>query len=244
MQPPCLKAIKSLYIVGLLGVMALAGCTSSGWGIIPTPTYEPSLVDSSILTGLPCVAPCWYGLEVNHSTKGDILATAQTLSFIDPQGTTEEPYGYFDPSTHANVAATLIRLKCRQPEEGTCTSLLVVNDVLKRIDLSPPPSLSFGQVVSSLGPPDYFVLSAVQDNAVLCDVALFWKQRGIRVAFFQGAFLNGSPHYEQVRCRAVQGSENVSPNLPVNGIAYESPDNFASISESEGYLHWSGFASP
>jgi hypothetical protein len=246
MQRPCSKAIRFQYIAGVVVLMALTGCASWGWGATPPPTLDPSLIDSSILTGIPCAAPCWYGLEVDRSTKADILATARTLSFVDSKEFPEELSSYFDPSKQAEVGASLIRLNCRQPEGGTCASLLVVNDVLKEIYLLPLPSLSFGQVVPHLGPPEYVRVFPVEGNPALCDIALIWKQRGIWVAFSNGAFLNGSPQKEQVRCQAVHSSKDLSPNLPVDQIIYGSPDDyiFATASESGGDLPWSGFAQP
>jgi len=93
MQWPCSKEIKYQAILGLLLVAVSTGCVAWGWRVAPTPTptLEPTLIDWSILTGLPCAAPCWYGLEVGRSTKSDILATARPLSFIDPRESLKSP---------------------------------------------------------------------------------------------------------------------------------------------------------
>jgi hypothetical protein len=242
MQGPCLKDIRFQTILLLL-VVVLCGCGTGGWGVAPTPTLEPSLIDSSILTGVPCAAPCWYGLEIGRSTKADILATARGLSFIDPQAITEEPYGYVDPSTKAKVPATFIHLDCRQPEGAPCAGLLVVNGVLKEIYLFPPPALTLGQAVAQLGPPDYVRRISRPSSVWLCDVALIWKQRGIWMAF-----RNGSPQISPFRCEDVHSSKDVSPNLPVEQIIYESPNDYANAiataSESGGDLPWTGFAQP
>jgi hypothetical protein len=231
---------KCLYLLGLLAVVALISCRAEGreFTLTPTPTLEPSLIDSSILTGLPCAAPCWYGLEIGRSTKSDILATARTLSFIDSKEFPEDPFYYWDPSKRADVVATLIRLRCRSPERGPCASLVVLNNVLKEIYLSPPPAFTLGQAVVYLGPPDYFEPLA-RIESTLCDVALIWKQRGIWIAF-----RSGSP--QKVQCRDVHGSKDVSPNLLVAQIIYGSPDDyiFARASEPGGGLPWSGFAQP
>ncbi|MGB8644196.1 MAG: hypothetical protein WCF84_03100, partial [Anaerolineae bacterium] len=138
MRRECANAIKPQIMLGLLAVVILTGCTAWGWGATPTPTLEPSLIDSSILTGIPCVAPCWYGLEIGRSTKSDILAVAQTLSFVDPKSFPEEPVYYWDLAKQANTVGTQISLRCRQPEDSSCVSLVVVNNVLKQIYVSPP----------------------------------------------------------------------------------------------------------
>jgi hypothetical protein len=241
MQRPSSNEVKCLYVLGLLTVMAVVGCQAGGWRVTPspTPTLEPSLIDSSILTGLPCAAPCWYGLEIGRSTKSDILATAQTLSFIDPKGIAEEPYRDFDPST-----ATLIRLNCRQADGGTCAALVVVNDVLKEIALWPPPALTLGEVVAHLGPPDFVSLTPVQGTVTLCDVALIWKQRGILVAFWNDPYRQ-PPQKEQFRCQEMR-DKGVRPNLSVKKINYKSPDDYMLVRAAEpgGGLPWPGFAQP
>ncbi len=239
MQWTCSHKLTYQLIIGLLLVTVLTSCAAWGWGTTPTPTLEPSFIDSSILTSIPCAAPCWYGLEIGRSTKADILATAQTLSFVDPKGFPEDPSSYFDRTKGTNVPATLIRLNCRQPEGWTCASLLMVNDVLKQIYLSPPPSLNFSEVVTHLGPPEYVKIYPVPGSGVLCNVALIWKQRGIWVAF-----LTGTPQKTQVRCQDVRGGKSPSPNLPIDQIIYESPDDFANVPESGADFPWSGFAQP
>jgi len=245
MQRPSLKGIKYQTILGLLIAVLLTGCAAWGWGVAPTstPTLEPSLIDSSILTGLPCAAPCWYGLEIGRSTKSDILATARSLSFIDQKEFPEDPSSYFDPSKRVTVTASVIRLNCRQPEGAPCASLLVVNDVLKRIDLSPSVPLTLGEAVAHLGPPEYVAPSAVAGSAGLCNVVLVWKQRNIEVFFRSDIYGGPPPRRDQVRCRDVHSSKDVSPNLPVSEITYWSPDDLAIVSES-GDLPWSGFAQP
>jgi hypothetical protein len=230
-----LSGLKPLYY-------SWSRCSAAvGLGVAPTPTLEPSLIDSSILTGVPCAAPCWYGLEIGRSTKADILATARTLSFIDSQGITENPSGYCDPATRADIAATMIHLDCRQPKGSPCASLLVVNDVLKEIYLFPPPSLSLGQAVTHLGPPDYVRRMSRLNSTSLCDIALIWKQRGIWISF-----LNESYQTSEFRCEDVHSSKDVSSHLPVEQIIYGSPDNCATstASESGGDLPWIGFAEP
>ncbi len=68
----------------------------------PTPTLEPSQMDKSLLTDTPCPAPCWYGLELEKSSKADVLTTLQTLSFINSNSIDESAEGYLDPITNKN----------------------------------------------------------------------------------------------------------------------------------------------
>ncbi len=219
-------------VLGSLVVLILTGCGTWSGAAISIPTLDPSLVDSSVLTGVPCAAPCWYGLEVDRSTKADVLAVAPTLSFVDPRAFPEEASSYFDPMVKDAIPATTVRLSCRRSGAGTCASLVIAAGVLKGIYLSPPPSLTLGEAVDHLGAPEYVGVVYYGESGVQCHVSLLWKQRGIVV------------QSGQVRCQDVRGGLGVRSDLPVVQIAYRSLADFASIPEAGGDFPWSGFAKP
>ena len=77
------KVARRPYSIAFWFAAVLLG--ACGWQVA-TPTNEPprELTDRSLLTGLPCEAPCWQGLILGLTTKAESLAVAQTLSFIDP----------------------------------------------------------------------------------------------------------------------------------------------------------------
>ena len=225
------------YMLGTAIVAALVGCVSPA---PPTVTLEPSLMDQSILTDTPCAAPCWYGLELGKSTKADALATAHTLSFIDPKEFPEKPeyYMYWDGSKNVQTPGTFVHLRCRQPDQ-TCASLLFVNDLLKEILIAPNYDLTFGEVVAHLGAPDYIQFSPISVSSPLCSVGLTWKQRGIKVG-------SGEANNNQVRCNTVHKDPRVDRNLPVQQIMYALPENIAlaAVPDSAGGEPWAGFLEP
>ncbi len=228
------------YMLGTAMVAALVGCVSPA---PPTATLEPSLMDQSILTDVPCAAPCWYGLELGKSTKADALATAHSLSFIDPKEFPEKPayYMYWDGSKYVQTPGTFVHLRCRQPDQ-TCASLLFVNDLLKEVLMSPNYDLTFGEVVAHLGAPDYIGFAPIQvESGALCSVSLIWKQRGITASFSSGGAKNN-----QVRCNTVHKDPRVDRNLPVQQIMYILPENIAlaAIPSSAGGEPWAGFLEP
>ncbi len=236
------NAIRFCCLLGLIGVAAVAACTP--WvGGTPTATLDTSLIDMSIVTGIPCAPPCWYGLELGRSTKAEVLAEAKTLSFIDPSEFPEQPCSYWDPSIKAPVPATLLSLKCREPKGQTCAGLTVSGGVLVNIGLFSHPPITLGEAVAHLGAPEFVKISAIPPDLTLCDVGLIWKQRGIWVAFHNSD--NNNPFQRQgVRCTDVRGGKGVSPNLPVKQILYQLPDQFADVPHAGGDFPWTGFAQP
>jgi hypothetical protein len=226
--------------LGPLLVIFLVGCGLK-LDALATPTIEPSLVDRSILTGVPCQAPCWHGLVPGQSTKAEVLATGQGLSFLDPKALSEEPYGYYDQAKQGMVPGTMLRLGCKRPGGGTCASLLLVDGTLKEIYLSPPPSLTFEEAVAHLGAPDFVRRYPVDANPSVCNLAMIWKRRAIWLAF-----LNGQPKKDRVRCADVGGGRGVDPGLPVELVIYSTPDDsaIASAPQPGGDFAWPGFAKP
>jgi hypothetical protein len=231
-------------VFGVLVLGVLAACTSGGRQVTPAPTatLEPSLEDRSLLTDTPCPAPCWYGLQLGRSTKAEVLATARHLSFVDRIEFPEGPYYYWDQSQGGNVPGTLVSLQCRQPAGQTCAALLFVDDILKQIYLSVNYPLDFAQVVDHFGAPEYVqVFPRSPDGPMQCNIALIWKQRGIRIVF-----LNGVPAQDQVQCAAVRGGKGIRSDLPVEQILYALPSDTALINvpQAGGDFPWSGFAEP
>lgn len=225
----------------IVALMALTACLPRGGGPSSTPTLDGSLFDLSILTGEPCAAPCWYGLEPGRSTEEQVLATAQTLPFLDSKGIEELPYHYRDPSRQIDKTGTYLRLKCRRPGEETCTGLLLFDGILTQIDLSPPPSLTFGEAVAHLGPPDSIRSYPVPASPSACNLGMIWKERAIWVAF-----LNAPPKKDQVKCVDVERGRSVDPDLPVGQVVYSTPDDalFTAPPGASGTERWPGFAQP
>jgi hypothetical protein len=223
--------VVRVYILILL-IGGLAGCQVA----LPTPkpTLEAALMDQSLLTGKPCSAPCWYGLELGKSTKAEVLATLPDLSFADPTTIEEDAYGYWDLEIHQNLPATLISINCRQPQRQ-CADLTVSNDILVSIGLFPNYELKLGEVVDYLGVPDY-VGSVMEQDQTTCKIALWWINRQIRL---ERSVQNG-----QALCEAVKAGNRLDPNLTIQRIYYDLPAAFAKIPLTSRDRAWPGFAEP
>ncbi len=67
---------KSIQIFILIASI-LVGCNRS--------SLSPTLMDKSAFTGIPCAAPCWYGLEIAKSNESEVVSTLKSLGFIDQE---------------------------------------------------------------------------------------------------------------------------------------------------------------
>jgi len=233
----------------LLVALVLLGCGHRVPGTtpqpLPTPTLEDRFMDKSILTGEPCEAPCWYGLEVGQSTRTEVLDVVSSLSFIDPEETIERPSSYWDASKQELLSSTHLLFECKQPKYSACAGVefvndeLVefVNDELKSIHLRPNYYLSFQEVVEHLGTPDYVQFLPFGEMIIDCDITLEWTRRHIEVY---------SRSAGKERCAEVREGEGVNPNLPVHEIFYTSIDAASLIRtpDPNGDFPWTGFTEP
>lgn len=63
-----------LWFVAVSAALVAASCVRAS---------EETLMDRSFITGKPCAAPCWYGLELDVSNKDDVIAALDRLPFVD-----------------------------------------------------------------------------------------------------------------------------------------------------------------
>jgi len=137
-------------------------------------------MDNSLFTGVPCGAPCWFGLEPGRSTEEDIIAVLGELSFLNPDTIDETLVGYWDPVQKKNVRAKLISASCMQPENRQCVGLTVVNNHLKIIGLFPNYTITFEDLVNHLGTPDNVKVNLVPPlHPPGCSVGLIWREQQI-----------------------------------------------------------------
>jgi hypothetical protein len=229
------------YVIRLaLIAMAGVGCNVSSRGTQASATLQPEFTDRSILSDVPCPAPCWYGLHLDETGKTEALNQVQGLSFVDPTILTETAihYALLEDSIQRSVVGSSIRIMCKSPKGWTCATLVFVDDVLVQVVLLPNYQLTFGQLVAHLGDPDYLQIVPDSSHGPLCDLALIWRQKGVRAAF-----ISGSDDSTESRCTEVREVLQVEDWLPAHQIMYMLPDNIAlaSIPESGRDFVWSGF---
>lgn len=203
----------------------------------PTGTVDPQLTDRSLLTDLPCAAPCWYGLQLGRSTRMDVLATLQTLPFIETSSIQESETTYMDPLEQVNVGASLISASCIQPEGYQCVGLVLVNDTLVTIGSLPHFSMTYREVVDHVGEPDFVRIGFGQRSGE-CDINLIWMGRQIVVSH--------SEYASNELCHEITVGGKMDPSLQVHGIDYLLANDpyLTSIPEPGMDFPWPGFEAP
>jgi hypothetical protein len=177
--------VKYIMLVVFIPLL-IASCSLTNEGSEPTArvVINPSMKDTSWLTGVPCKLPCWYGITVGISTKEEVLSSIQSLSFIDFSSSVENESQYWDPRTGIVEPSQLMSIPCMQPIDHICTQMFFVDNVLMEIILIPNFQISFGEVVKEIGEPDYLTARPVYPEVENCYVRLIWVDRQMMISNF------------------------------------------------------------
>lgn len=199
-----------------------------------TPTPENSLMDRSIFTGIPCKAPCWYGLQVGISTESNVLNQLRKLSFIDTATIAESKTGYWEPKLQDILPAKLISASCKEPKDHQCVGLTLVDDTLKIISIFPNYEITFHSIVEILGVPDYFVSNLIPPiHSPGCSLSLIWSTRQIIIDYIDQSSVD--------LCNLVDSNKKIPANLTVNSIGYFAPDYIQFRINAAKAQNWNGF---
>lgn len=190
---------------------------------------DSALVDRSFLTGESCAAPCWYGLEIDKSTKADLLAKLDQLAFVE-----HNTYKEYGAAWMNDQNATEIVFHCLNRPDAVCGDALISNDILKKLWLSVGYELSFAQAVEKLGPPDFLEYEEYSMSGV-CTIDLLWAKRGIEI--------DTSEHGSE-GCQSIANGNGVSPKKLVANIVYFSKEAFGEPGTCCKRIPWPGFAKP
>ena len=216
------RSKEGLWIILVLSGIIVAGCANSS---------NDTRIDRSFLTGKPCEAPCWYGLELDKANEDDVRQTLKTLPFID-QTTMRE----WTAPWLGDWSAKEIHPNCVYPVPATtgCVGLLIYNDKLKQIRMSIAYELTFGTVVEKLGPPDYMSYDIYHPEVGGCVIDLGWTTKGIDVEYLDTR--------DESKCKSIKKGNGVDRSTIVSGLFYYSvKEGFKS---TEGLFPWTGFTSP
>jgi hypothetical protein len=223
-----------LFIFGALGFL-FSGCLSiyKTPVLTPTPTSALSILDWGLLSDQPCRAPCWYGLELEKSTKADVIATLQNLPWIDQGTIKESPSGYWDPDTQKNLPATLISAECRASERH-CVGLELFDDrlIAIRFNLKSNILVLIEDLVEYFDPPEFVRTGIGRDGT--CSINLTWWNQQIMA-------VSDVPNGRKL-CATIENGGRLDKNLAIDGILYELPESLR-YEVQEGNP-WPGFTEP
>lgn len=204
----------------IVPALLLLGCVPPEATGMPTSmdAIPESWTDRSLFTDTPCSSPCWYGLQLGKSSKGDVLEALRAMSFLDGGTIREAVSSYWDTTREASVKATLVAAECRQPKGQQCAGLIVVNDKLVSIGLFPTFSIAFGDLIDHLGVPDYVRVSLgppVHEPA--CSTKLIWVQRQI--------IADHTDVSSNKRCGELRSGNPLDESLVVHSLLYVLPND-------------------
>ncbi len=203
-------------------MFVLAGCSAT--------TDDPA-ADHSFLTQRPCTAPCWYGLELDKSSKDDVYATLRTLPFID-QNTIKE----WKSSWLNDENAEEVYFSCLHPDTKFCGGALISQGKLKQLRMSIGYDLTFDMVIQRLGIPAYISYHPDIAEAGVCIVSLYWPTVRIQVDSYSK---------QDKLCQKLSAGAGVDPQSTVGQIIYRVTEGFSPGLESGWpYAPWPGFAKP
>jgi hypothetical protein len=231
----------STVFITIFAVLALL--SSCRWNApIPTSTQVPTLtvisdtdlLDQSWLLDEPCKAPCWYELELEHSTQQEAEEAILSLPFIEPS---HDPYS-IGLRISGNKEEELIYFDCVEPQGVPCAILGFVNSVLVEIMIVPNFHITFADVVEKIGAPDVMRAEPVAPSATECQVSLIWADRQMSIAYWESK--RGS---NRDLCQIVRKDQKPPLDLIVYFVSYKVL-NEDDISLSKVIYPWNGFIEP
>jgi hypothetical protein len=186
------------------------------------------VIDRSFVTGLPCAAPCWYGLELEISKSSDVVSTLKYLPFVD-KSSIQEHSTVWDKDDRA----VEIGYSCIYPRKY-CGGLLLSDEKLKRIFTVVNFPLTLEESVDRLKEPDSIDYGVCQPELPYCDVILNWENKGISVISYSND-LN--------ICMRLQSEGTIPPETKVTEISYMSKEGYSRDGDScLKRLPWTGFS--
>jgi hypothetical protein len=129
-------------------------------------------IDHSLITGIPCEAPCWYGLELGKSDLEDIHETLTGLDFVDQSRISEQPNAQ-DGQTNSKSKSILF--DCIYPTKEMCGYIETAQDGTinyMSFDIAYP--LTIEMLIGKLGQPQHYSVYSGVPQFGVCDLQIYW----------------------------------------------------------------------
>jgi len=189
------------------------------------------VIDRSFITGELCDAPCWYGLEINRSTKDDVLSTLNQLPFVESRSYKEYETYWLDGSL-----TNALQYECVKSNANPCGILTFYKGILKKNWLSVNYDLTLENVIERLGMPDYLTYFWPNPSGI-CEISVLWIEKGITISF------DNKNNYNE--CENVIDGNGVTPGVLVESVLYTSREVLEATFNIPGgcceSIKWPGF---
>ena len=197
-------------------VMAISGCVPA---VMPPP---PPVQDESLVTGKPCLPPCWYGIVPSQTTVEEAIEIVTGLPFVAPDSVTwrtyDLPKGFDEAVDWQYVGAT-------HPTHGGV--LYVRLGLVARIRAFLPRALKLADVLATQGEPDSVLVRVGMSPGELPAYYFdfFYSERGL--------WLTGSQGHTG---KEGEGSVLLSPDIAISEAQYLGPMDLVSyLIEMQGH---------
>ena len=208
-----MRPVLVLLLLVLIGLTACAGSKDA---------------DRSLVTQMPCAPPCWYGLELEESTKIEALDTLRSLSFVD-----QDRVSFHDYSNHWGHDSGVILYGCKyQYKNDYCGgSIIIRNGKVKSIVYGLGYKLTFGEVVDLYGRPDLIFSESPTTPAGGCRLGLYWESKQL--------YISNYDHYTYKPCDRLREDGVIDPKLKVDYVNICTEEFIFYDALPSGRLPWS-----
>ena len=188
--------------------------------------------DQSFVTGKPCVAPCWYGLNPGKSTLEEVNATLKQLPFVNPLTIREKTAYWLDDKDAKDIT-----YDCTYPASTSagCGGLIIYKGKATAIWMYIAYPLTFGDAAKQLGEPDYVSYSPTGPEDLTCIITLYWTKKSISATTYNGGR----------QCPAegdLQSGVKIKSDLQITTLDYSEPNETPMITKPcNTCIQWPGF---
>jgi len=215
--------VKPLCVIAI--ALVLSSCMPRGANL---ETLDPNLYDQSWLTGKPCGAPCWYGLEPGVSSRDDAISKIKQLPFIDGNAI----------STYQKA----ISFRYKKPRDSNSVNLIFENDVLDEIWFSPSYRITFEQAVEKLENPDGYEIWLTPGGLYAgCRLDVIWENKGLMLEYATGEISIISFGSNRDLCNNF-GKQPLPKGLLLDSVNITTPSFIESMIKGGDFYSWNGFA--
>jgi hypothetical protein len=129
-------------------------------------------VDRSFVSGQPCEAPCWYGLELGKASFEEIRTTLSSLPFINSEGIREYE------SNSSGEMSFITNCVYSSPDEDCIWIETSADGTLRQITLKIYYPLTLESAIRQLGKPSYYISDPISGKDA-CTIHVYWPNASI-----------------------------------------------------------------
>ena len=215
--------LKLIFVIAIAS--ALFSCKSQS---VNLETLDPNLYDQSWLTGNPCGAPCWYGLEPGVSSRDDSISKVKQIPFIDEN--TES--SYYDS----------VSFRYKKPRDSNSVNLIFENNILDEIWFSPSYRITFEQAVEKLGNPDGYEIWLTPGGLYFgCRLDVSWEKKSLILEYTTGDIFIISFGPNRDLC-SNYGKRPLPRGILLESVMITNPSFIESTIKGGDFYSWNGFA--